>query len=281
MSNNQTTAPTPVVSYSRFSSEMQHETSIEAQQDAINKFAKANGYTVIEEYVDRAKSATTTAKRDEFNRMLEDSGSGKFKYVIVHKFDRFARNRLDSTIAKAILNKNGIRVISVLEPTNDTPEGELMEGMFELLAQYYSSNLGREVMKGFTVRANKCLHNGSKPPLGYDVDPATQKLVINKEEAQIVKTIFEMYVKGYGYERIINTLNEHGSHTKAGNEFNKNSLHDILRNRKYAGYYVYNQWDGKHNRHKAKPVEEVICIPNGCPAIISEELFNRAAEIME
>lgn len=281
MNNIQTTATIPVVSYSRFSSEMQHETSIEAQQDAINKFAKANGYTVVEEYVDRAKSATTTAKRDEFNRMLDDSGSGKFKYVIVHKFDRFSRNKYDSAFAKTILAKNGVRVLSVLEPTNDTPEGELMEGMFELLAQYYSSNLGREVMKGFIVRAGKCLHNGGKPPLGYDVDPATQKLIINKEEAPIVKTIFEMYVKGYGYERIINTLNEHGSHTKAGNEFNKNSLHDILRNRKYAGYYVYNQWDGKHNRHKAKPVEEVICIPNGCPAIISEELFNQAAEIME
>lgn len=52
----------PVVSYSRFSSDMQHETSIEAQQDAINKYAAANGYTIIEDYVDRAKSATTTAK---------------------------------------------------------------------------------------------------------------------------------------------------------------------------------------------------------------------------
>ena len=95
----------PVVSYSRFSSDMQHETSIEAQQDAINKYAAANGYTIIEDYVDRAKSATTTAKRDEFNRMIEDSKSGKFKFVIVHKFDRFARNRIDSTIAKAILEK--------------------------------------------------------------------------------------------------------------------------------------------------------------------------------
>ena len=156
----------PVVSYSRFSSDMQHETSIEAQQDAINKYAAANGYTIIEDYVDRAKSVTTTAKRDEFNRMIEDSKSGKFKFVIVHKFDRFARNRIDSTIAKAILEKSGVRVLSVLEPTSDTPEGELMEGMFELLAQYYSSNLGREVMKGFKVRAGKCLHNGGKPPLG-------------------------------------------------------------------------------------------------------------------
>lgn len=71
--------------------------------------------------------------------MIEDSKDGGFSVVIVHKYDRFARNRLDSTVAKAILDKNGVRVISVLEPTDDTPEGELMEGMFELLAQYYSS----------------------------------------------------------------------------------------------------------------------------------------------
>ena len=144
-------------------------------------------------------------------------------------------------------------IISVLEPTDDTPEGELMEGMFELLVQYYISNLGREVMKGFKVRANKCLHNGGKPPLGYDVDPATQKLVINKAEAPIVKTIFEMYVNGHGYGSIITTLNGLGCRSKSGNEFTKNFLHDILRNKKYAGYYIYNQWDGKHNRHKAKP----------------------------
>lgn len=84
----------------------------------------------------------------------------------------------------------------MLEPTDDTPEGELMEGMFELLAQYYSSNLGREVMKGFKVRARKCLHNGGIPPLGYDVDPATKRLIINENEAVIVRKIFEMYTEG-------------------------------------------------------------------------------------
>ncbi len=276
-----TTTKIPAVCYARFSSDMQHETSIEAQLDAIYKYANSHNFEIVEEYIDRAKSATTTAKRDNFNRMIEDSKYGGFKYVIVHKFDRFARNRFDSTIAKSLLGNSGVRVVSVLEPTDDTPEGELMEGMFELLAQYYSSNLGREVMKGFKVRAKKCLHNGGKPPLGYDVDPVTKKLVINAGEAQAVKSIFEMYISGVGYNTIIKTLNERGIHTKAGNEFGKNSLHEIIRNKKYAGYFTYNQWNGKHNRHKAKPESEVICIPDGCPAIISEEMFNKAAAIME
>ena len=67
-----------------------------------------------------------------------------------------------------------------------------MEGMFELLAQYYSSNLGREVMKGFKVRAKKCLHNWGIAPLGYDVDPDSKKLIINENEAIIVRKIFDM-----------------------------------------------------------------------------------------
>ena len=89
-----------------------------------------------------------------------------------------------------------------------------------------------------------------------------------------------MYTSGYGYNTIIAHLNECGYVTKYGNEFAKNSLYSILRNKKYAGYYVYNQWDGKHNRHRAKPEDEVICIPDGVPAIISEETYDKAAEIM-
>ena len=135
-------------------------------------------------------------------------------------------------------------------------------------------------MKGFKVRAKKCLHNGGIAPLGYDVDPDSKKLIINENEAIIVRKIFDMYTSGYGYNTIIAHLNECGYVTKYGNEFAKNSLYSILRNKKYAGYYVYNQWDGKHNRHRAKPEDEVICIPDGVPAIISEETYDKAAEIM-
>lgn len=273
-------AAKPAVCYCRFSSDMQHETSIEAQLEAIYRFAEQNGYDIVEEYIDRAKSGTTTAKRESFNQMIIDSQYGNFQYVIVHKFDRFSRNKNDSAIAKSILTKNNVRVISVLEPTDASPEGELMEGMLEILAQYYSSNLGTEVMKGFKVRAKKCLHNGGKPPLGYDVDPVTKKLILNPTEAATVKTIFEMYIQGIGYNTIIKTLNERGCHTKSGKEFCKNTLHDIIRNKKYAGYYIYNQWNGKHNRHKRKPDDEIIEIKGGCPAIISEDTYNKAAEMM-
>ena len=110
------------VLYARYSSNMQTENSIEAQRLAIGNFAKLNDFKIIHEYIDRAKSGTSMAKRDEFNKMLADSAEGEFDYVIVHKFDRFARNRNDSRKSKHILEENGVKVISVLEPISDNPE---------------------------------------------------------------------------------------------------------------------------------------------------------------
>lgn len=268
------------VLYARFSSDMQHETSIEAQQEAIYKFAEANGYRIVGEYIDRAKTGTSIAKRESFKQMLKDSSAKGFQYVIVHKLDRFARDRYDSAIAKHELKRNNVKVVSVLEHIDDTPESIILEALLEAMAEYYSKNLGREVMKGFKVRAGKCMHNGGQPPLGYDVDEVTKLLVINEKEAEAVRMIFDLYTSGYGYGHIIAELNAHGYKTKCNRDFGKNSIYSIIRNEKYAGYYVYNQWDGKHNRHKRKSDDEVVKIKGGVPAIISEEQFAKAAELM-
>lgn len=268
------------VLYARYSSDLQTETSIEAQTNAIQKYCDDNGIKLIGEYIDRAKSGTTTAKRTEFNRMIEDSKKREFDYVIVHKLDRFARDRYDSAIAKHELRKNRVSVLSVTEHIDDSPESKILEALLEAIAEYYSRNLGREVLKGFLVRARKSLHTGGIPPLGYNVDTVTNMLVINEQEAVIVRDIFERYVKGQSYVQIIRYLNSKGYRTKLGNEFNKNSLHDLIRNKKYAGYFMYNVYDGKHNRHLRKPDDEIVCIKGGVPAIISEEIFNKAEDMM-
>ncbi len=274
------------VIYARYSSDMQTENSIEAQVYAIRSYAEKNGFTIAEEYIDRAKSGTTTAKREEFQRMMTDSRKKKFDYVLVHKFDRFARNRYDSAIAKRELRMNGIQLISVAQPLDNSPESIILESLLEGMAEYYSANLSREVMKGYLARARKSLHNGGIPPLGYDVDRTTETLVINENEAPIVQKIFELYTDGYNYVQIIAQLNELGYKTKLGNEFGKNSLYKILRNKKYCGYYVYNRGAGKDsrnkfNRHKDKPDDDVIEIKGGVPALVTEDVFNKARNIMD
>ncbi|MHB8077247.1 MAG: recombinase family protein [Desulfosporosinus fructosivorans] len=121
------------------------------------------GYDVVKIYADRAKSATTD-KRPEFQQMIQRSCQGIFEAIIVHKLDRFSRDKYDSTTYKRKLKKNGIRLLSVLENLDGSPESIIMESLLEGLAEYYSANLGREVMKGMQENAYQCKHTGGIPP---------------------------------------------------------------------------------------------------------------------
>lgn len=94
-----------VVIYARYSSDKQTEQGIEGQLRVCHEYAERHGYTVIEEYIDRAMSGTSD-NRPEFQRMISDSAKKQFKYIIVWKLDRFARNRYDSAIYKNKLKKN-------------------------------------------------------------------------------------------------------------------------------------------------------------------------------
>lgn len=259
--------------YARYSSDNQREESIEAQLAILHKFCVDNGYTVVAEYCDRAKSATT-ANRPDFLRMIDDSKNKEFDFVIVHKLDRFSRDRYDSAFFKRELKRNNVKLISVLERLDDSPESIILESLLEAMAEYYSRNLGREVMKGLGVNAKKCIWNGGSPPLGYDI--VDQRLVINPEEAKAVQIIFEMTADGFGYGAIVDKLNLLGYKTKKGQPFGKNSIYEIIRNEKYKGVYVFNKRASKHNNHAFKPDEEVVRIEGGCPAIVPKELWERA-----
>ena len=273
------------VVYARFSSDNQRDESIDAQIRAIEEYTKKNNIQIIKTFIDRAKSATS-ANRPEFQNMIKycESGSIDISMVIVHKLDRFSRDKYDSAMYKQKLKLKGIRVVSVLENLDNSPESLILESVIEGMAQYYSANLAREVAKGQKENALKAKHNGGDPPLGYDV-AFDKSYTINKEEATCVKLIFDMYVKGYSYSNIIDKLNELGYKTKRGNKFGKNSLYGILSNEKYTGVYVFNKTqrkgvNGKRNGHKQKSDEEIIKVEGGMPQIISKEVFEEAQIMM-
>jgi len=266
--------------YCRFSSDMQREESIDAQLRAIHDYAERNNMIIVAEYVDRAKSATSD-QRPEFQRMVKDSSDNLFDVVIVHKLDRFARNRYDSAHYKHQLKRNGVVLRSIVENLDDSPESIVLESVLEGMAEYYSQNLAREVMNGLTENALKGVHTGGIPPFGYDVDPQTKKLVLNEYEAEGVRLIFKKVIEGIGYTEIINELNALGYKGKRGQVFAKNSLWSILRNPKYTGDYYYNRSNSKNidgKRSGYKDESEFIVIKDAIPAIISREDFAKAAE---
>jgi len=266
--------------YARYSSENQRDESIDAQISAMETYAKSHDIRIVATYIDRAKSATCD-QRPSFQEMIKMSETGLFNTIMVHKLDRFARSKYDSAIYKQKLKSNKVQLISVTEQLDGSPESIILESVLEAMAEYYSKNLAREVVKGLRENAKAATHTGGVAPLGYDI--VDKKLVVNEHEAQAVRIIFEMFANNHPYSEIIRTLNQKGFVTKKGNPFAKNSLTEILRNEKYRGIYIYNKSasksaNGTYNRHAYKPESEIIRIEGGCPAIVSNEIFEAVAK---
>ena len=134
------------VIYARYSSDSQREASIEGQLRDCKAYAEKNGITVVGTYIDRAYSAKTD-DRPDFQRMIKDSGKKIFDVVLVWKLDRFARNRYDAVNYKYQLEKNGVHLVSAMEPISQGPEGIMVESMLIGMAEYYSAELALKVVQ--------------------------------------------------------------------------------------------------------------------------------------
>ena len=262
------------VAYARFSSDNQRQESIDAQVRAINEYCSKHDIQLVRIYADAAQSATTD-KREQFLEMMNDLKKKAFEYIIVHKLDRFSRDRYDSAYYKKLIKDNGVTLISVTEQIDNSPESVILESILEGMAEYYSKNLAREVRKGQKENALRCIHNGGIPPLGYNV--VDQHYVLNEIEASTVRSIFELYASGKGYAEITGYLNSLGLKTKVGSPFGRNSISEILINEKYLGTYVFNKrLSKKSGNRKYKKPEEIIRVENALPAIISRDLWEKA-----
>lgn len=226
------------VAYARFSSTNQREESIDAQLRAIREFCQKENIELIGEFKDEAISGKTD-NREDFQNMIHQllKGHVTVDFVLVHKFNRFARNKYDSALYKKKLKDIGVKVVSVSQKIDDTPEGELLEGFLETIDQYYSANLAVEVRKGLRENALKGKHAGGQVPFGYSLDK--DGYYVPNENAMIVQRIFEEYAAGVPKTEICERLNREGYRNQRGKKFNTRTIYDLLRNEKYIGNYVY------------------------------------------
>ena len=250
------------VIYARYSSSSQTEQSIEGQLHDGYEFAERNGYTVIREYIDRAKTGTSDS-RPSFQQMIKDSEKGIFSTVIVWKQDRFARNRYDSAVYKRILKNNGVRVVSVMENITDSPEGVILEGLLEAMAEYYSANLSENIKRGRAESVRKGLFPGGPVALGYMV--RDKRLVPDPRTAPIVKEIFRRYADGDRMKDIFTDLNARGLRAKRNAPFQYATISHILKNRTYTGDYYYGDQ----------------MVPSAVEPLIDRETFDRVAARIE
>ena len=258
------------VIYARFSSHGQNEQSIEAQVRICKEFAENKGLKCINVYTDKAKTGTNDA-RPGFQRMIADAQSGAFQYIIVYMFDRFARNRRDSIMYKEMLKeKNGIRVLSALEPIAEDEGGEFYEMFLEWNAEKYSKRLSKRVKDGLDTSVANGTYCGGYLIYGYkiDLEPISGKsgkfikrVSIKEEEAEVIRFIFEQYDLGVSKMEIAQVLNSKGYRYKE-KPFKGRTFDKWLTSRKYTGEF---EFGGRK-------------CDNMYPPIIDKALFERVQE---
>ncbi|GGH68714.1 hypothetical protein GCM10008014_51420 [Paenibacillus silvae] len=268
-----------VVTYLRVSSEQQaeRELSIPAQREALQSYADELGWSIVNEYIDEAKSAKTDGRPD-FQRMIADAQKTDkhFDAIVVHKFDRFSRNRADHAIYKALLKKHGVTVVSASEPVDaDTPHGFLLESMLEVISEFYNVNLRHETLKGMRENASQGFHCGGRVPFGYRRVQTGRKVTYElgtDKEVKLVQQMFQMAAEGHGGKRIARELNN--QNIIKGRRWAPSTVLAILDNPVYLGKRVWNKKSDAHG--KQNDISEWIVTENAHPAIVNQETWDAA-----
>lgn len=224
------------VIYARYSSHSQTEQSIEGQLHDAYAFADRSGYQVIGEYIDRALTGTKD-QRPDFQRMIKDAEKREFQIVIVWKLDRFARNRYDSAFYKARLKKYGVRVVSVMENIPETPEGIILEGLLESMAEYYSANLSENIRRGQQESIKKGWYCGGSVPMGYRLQE--HKLIEDTRTSPLIRELYRRYADGEPLADIARDFNARGYRTQKGRVFKVSTFDNMIPNPAYIGEYNY------------------------------------------
>ena len=275
-----------IAAYCRVSTEKEAQIdSLEKQIEFFNEFTKKNGYELYKLYADEGISGKQIKHRKQFQQMMIDAKAKKFDKVVVKDVSRFARNTVDLLQSVRELKSYGVQV-------DFLNNGEVMEGGSEFIltilgamAQQESANMSKRVKFGKDITAKK----GRVPNLvfGYDKIPDERyTLKINEEEAKIVKEIFESYVyKGIGTTKIAWDLNDKGIRTKkTKSKWVQTSIVRMLKNPIYTGRVTNKKsevTDFITGTRKELPEEEWIVVERPEMRIISDELFNRAQELLE
>jgi site-specific DNA recombinase len=223
--------------------------SIPAQVQGCERETEALGGRVVKVYVERAESARSD-NRPVLQQMLRELPTLGVKYLIVHKVDRLARNRLDDAQLYEQLVGMGIKLVSATENIDETPAGRLMHGMLATFAEYYSNNLATEIKKGLHQK-HKTGGTPFKPPIGYLPKReliGTQDIrtvIVDPERAPLVQEAFDLYATGdWTLHRLADHLEARGLRsrptTKRGPQpVSMTSIHKVLRNPYYIGVVKY------------------------------------------
>ena len=281
--------PLRVTYYARVSSDTDEQiNSLDNQIAYYEDLIKKNtAWTYVPGYVDEGLSGISTKKRKHFNEMIADAKDGAFDLIITKEISRFARNTLDSLQYTRELLGWGVGVFFQNDNINTLDEdAELRLTIMSSIAQDELRKLSSRVKFGHqqAIKSNVVL--GNSRIFGYQKDD--KHLVIDESQAPMVRDLFRLYATGeYSMKQLEKIFYEQGYRNYNGNKIAHSTLSGIISNPKYKGYYVGNKVrivDMFTKKQKFLPPEEWVMFKDETgelvPAIVSEELWDRANEVL-
>ena len=282
--------PLRVTFYARVSSESDEQlNSLGNQVSYYEEFIrKSAAWEYVPGYVDEGLSAATTKKREDFHRMVEDGRAGLFDLIITKEITRFARNTLDSILYTRELLGAGVGVFFQNDNINTFDEdSELRLTIMSGIAQDELRKLSSRVKFGHAQAIKKNVVLGNSRIFGYVKDGG--RLVIDEDEAPMVRALFELYATGeYSMKQIETLFWERGYRNHNGKRIAHTTMSGIISNPKYKGYYVGNKVkvvDLFTKKQKFLPPEEWVMFKDETgeivPAIVSEALWDQANAVLK
>jgi DNA invertase Pin-like site-specific DNA recombinase len=242
--------------YCRVSTEEQAQQgySLEAQEKFCRQFATNNGYEVAGVYRDEGKSGTTLDRPALKDLLSKIQQKNSVAAVIVQETDRLSRNTKDHLTIRALLQKSGVKLISVAQPMlDDSPEGKMIDTIIASVNQFQSDINSRKTKKGLQEKFDSGWWPGWAP-LGYInkvMDSGQKVLVPDPEKWHLVRMGLKLYLSGnYSAAKLIDVLHEKGLTSVNGRKICNSIMTHILQNPFYAGIM---KWAGqeKKGKHKA------------------------------
>ena len=285
--------------YARYSSEEQTGgESVEYQLERCREYIAKQGWLLEEAnvFVDRARSGTTTYRREAFNQMVAVAKDRPFDVVVTWSTSRFGRDQDEAIFHKISLRRQGVEVKFVSQPVPDGHIGTLIERIYEWKDEFDSIQIGEYAFQGQKQVTQKGFHGGGKAPYGYrrvkvpDPDAKTDKdgnvveyvtYEVVEAQAAVVRRVFEMYAEGASYRGIAHALNPEGITSPGGSTWDLSAVRTILLNESYLGRRVWNQTRRNKKVRRGtkipKPREEWVITENAHEAIVSVDLWERVA----
>ena len=223
--------------------------SLDQQREAAEAYIESQrgeGWVLSPERYDDAAYSGATLERPALQRLLSGVKRGDIQVVVVYKIDRLSRSLRDFGRLMDLLEEHGASFVSVTQRFDTSSSmGKLTLNVLMSFAEFEREVTRERILDKIAAQKRRGKHTGGVPVLGYDTDREAKRLIVNRDEAKLVRRIFRSFLELGSMTELMRELNSKGHRTKSwvtktgkvtgGKPFQKSHLYKILHNRKYLG----------------------------------------------